>query len=156
MLFVNKPKTIELLDHWLSAANKECTAWKYQHTREQMCLQILYDKKYKKNIKIIPYDEINGMDGKWVKHYMNTSKEERLENMKKHFHDLFDKECMAYFSTQTPCYPMGLPTCPTQKTITCPKQKSTTCPWLLIVVVLLIIISSLVIDSFSRLSIIFS
>lgn len=112
MLFVNNPKTIELLDYWMSAANKECSEWKYRHTREQMCLQIIYDQRYKKNIKIIPYDEINGMDGKWIKHYMDTSKEERLQHIKKHFYDLFSDECKLYLSTQTPF-------CPTQEPNSC-------------------------------------
>lgn len=93
MLFANKPQTFVIIDHWISAAEKECSDWKHQHTREQMCLQILKERNYDKNIKIIPYHEINGADGKWVRHYMDTSNDERSRVFDNHFTDFFRDEC---------------------------------------------------------------
>lgn len=102
MLFVNRPKTLQILDHWLKAADGECSNWKYQHTREQMCLQILKNTKYNKHIKTIPYQEINGLDGKWVRHYMFTSTEERMKLFNQHFQDFFGQECRNFYTSMSP------------------------------------------------------
>lgn len=93
MLFKNTPDTIKILDKWINAANNECVDWKYRHTREQMCLQILKDKYYPHTIKTIPYHEINGVDGTWINHYMDMSAEERTRFLSKHFTDFFQTEC---------------------------------------------------------------
>lgn len=93
MLFANKPQTIRILDDWVVAADKECAQYKYAHPREQKCLHILKEKKYDRYIKIIPYDEINGRDGKWVRHYMGTTSDERLVIFHQHFQDVFNDTC---------------------------------------------------------------
>jgi hypothetical protein len=93
MLFANNPQTLKILDHWVSAADKECLDWKYRHTREQMCLQILKEKHYPQSIKTVPYYEMNGIDGTWIHHYMAMSTEERSHFLGGHFQDLFQKEC---------------------------------------------------------------
>lgn len=102
MLFANKPKTLQIIDHWISAADKECSDWKYRHTREQMCLQILKDQKYNDNIKIIPYYEMNGEDGKWVRYYMDMPNEDRFKLFEKHFLDFFASECNLPTTSLTP------------------------------------------------------
>jgi hypothetical protein len=72
MLFKNIPKTFEILNNWYEAANNECIDWKYQHPREQQCLNIL-KSKYNNNIKVIPHYEMNGVDGIYIRHYLNNN-----------------------------------------------------------------------------------
>lgn len=102
MLFVNKPQTLKIIDHWMNAAEKECADWKYRHTREQMCLQILKEKQYDKHIKIIPYHEINGADGNWIRHYMDMSGEERMKFFNEHFQNFFGQECRNFYTSYSP------------------------------------------------------
>lgn len=93
ILVINKKKTFEILDRWIAGADKECVDWKYQHPREQMCLQILKDLDFQQEIKIISHKEINGLDGLWIRHYMTMTSEQRLSLMDKHFFTFFANEC---------------------------------------------------------------
>jgi len=83
ILFRNSPRTMEILDDWIYQENHECKDWKYRHPREQQCLNIIREK-YKKEIKILPVEEMNGSDGKWIHHYMATSAEQRANVFKKY------------------------------------------------------------------------
>ena len=104
MLVANNPQTIKILDHWIKATENECKDWKYAHTREQKCLQILRDNTYGHQIKTIPYNEINGHDGKWIRHYMGIPTPERIHLFQQHFTKLFQDEfkCSPFTTTHTP------------------------------------------------------
>jgi hypothetical protein len=84
MIFKRDPKTFELLDAWHKSPDTElCSAFKYEHPREQKCLQELMTQSiYKQNIKMLPYDTMNGKDGKWIKHFMGTTRDERTAALK--------------------------------------------------------------------------
>lgn len=140
LLFVNRPQTFKILDHWFSAMDKECADWKYVHTREQMCLQILLDKYYKKHIKIIPYDEMNGLDGKWIQHYMQMTNEERIKYMSPFFHKFFEEECHipVLSSTSIPSLLEISTSCPPLKTTVV--TNSTDRSWFFYVVFMIFII----------------
>jgi hypothetical protein len=133
MLFANKPKTLTIIDHWMKAAENECVDWKYQHTREQMCLQILKDQKYNDNIKIIPHDEINGADGNWIRHYMATSNEDRIAIFNKHFHDFFRDECPSLS-------PMMTPSCLCPSLVPLKKEENKKNTYMVYILVLLLIL----------------
>lgn len=94
ILFINKPKTIQILKEWIESPNKLCTNWKYTHTREQMCLNIMREKFYDKQIKVIRSTDMKGFDGTWIKHYMDTSTKNRHNFIKGHFRNLFQSECL--------------------------------------------------------------
>ena len=76
MLFKNTPKTFEILNKWYNGTENECIEWKYRHPREQECINIIR-QNYQNNILIIPYYEMNSIDGIFVKHYMLHSSEDR-------------------------------------------------------------------------------
>lgn len=94
LLFVNTPKTIQIIKEWIESPNKLCPDWKYTHTREQMCLNIMREKFYDKQIKVLHSADMNGSDGTWIKHYMATSGEDRHQFIRGHFRDLFHSECL--------------------------------------------------------------
>jgi hypothetical protein len=76
----NTDKTFEILDKWIQAPNtKLCHEWKYVHTREQECLNIIKNKYNYKEIKIVDYYKINGIDGPWIKHYMGVQHDKRCK-----------------------------------------------------------------------------
>ena len=102
IFFKNNPQTLTILDHWINSTKDECKKWKYEHSREQMCLQVLKEKHYKKNIKIIPYYEINGVDGHWIRHYMAVTSDERFKLMNQHFQHFFGQECRNSYSSCPP------------------------------------------------------
>ena len=80
MMFKNIPKTFEILNKWYDGPNNECIDWKYNHPREQECINII-KKNYENNFLIIPHYEINGIDGIFVKHYMLNSSHDRNINI---------------------------------------------------------------------------
>ena len=63
-------KTFKILNDWISSPDNVCKDFKYIHPREQECLNILQKNKYFNNIKIIKSYEMNGIDGKWIKHFI--------------------------------------------------------------------------------------
>ena len=76
----NTDKTFEILDKWIQAPNTElCHEWKYKHTREQECLNLIKNKYNYNEIKIVDYYKINGIDGSWIKHYMNIKYDQRCK-----------------------------------------------------------------------------
>lgn len=93
MLFRNSQKTMEILDAWYSAPeNGLCKEWKYNHPREQKCLNIL-TKVYPSEIRLLNYNAMNGKDGDWVRHYMGTPRDERVNNIKEMLCALFSPYC---------------------------------------------------------------
>jgi hypothetical protein len=91
MVFKNSKKTFEILEHWNNAIDNECIQYKYVHAREQDCLNILKNKYYENNIKVLPYFEIGGTDGIFVRHYVNETREYRNEEISKHLYPLFNE-----------------------------------------------------------------
>jgi hypothetical protein len=91
MLFRNRPETMTILNDWVHQENHECKDWKYKHPREQQCMNIIR-KKYGNQIHIIPVEEMNGSDGKWIRHYMAESAQTRKDVFKKYLSNLDYKE----------------------------------------------------------------
>lgn len=72
--------TFEILDKWIEAPNTDiCKEWKFKHPREQECLNILKNVLYNDKIKIIDNYNLNGIDGDWIKHYMEIDKNKRIK-----------------------------------------------------------------------------
>jgi hypothetical protein len=70
----NTDKTIKILDRWIEAPeNGLCHELKYNHPREQGCLNLIKNKYNFNEIKIVDYHKLNGIDGKWIKHYMGIA-----------------------------------------------------------------------------------
>lgn len=76
------PKTTEILNHWMDP-EKDCEEWKYKHTREQACIDILRTKYYDEFIRKVSVEEMNGSDGTWIRHFMARSLEERSHHVRK-------------------------------------------------------------------------
>jgi hypothetical protein len=76
VLVRKSPKTTEILDHWMDP-DRDCAEWKYKHTREQACINILRTKYYSDFIRKVPVEKMNGSDGTWIRHYMARSAEDR-------------------------------------------------------------------------------
>lgn len=64
-------KTLEILERWMDP-DTECPEWKYKHTREQACIDIMRTKSYSDHIRMVPVAEMNGTDGTWIRHFMAT------------------------------------------------------------------------------------
>ncbi len=78
MLFRNHPATLRLLDDWFQAPSVDvCRAWKYEHPREQKCLNLLAAERFQQEIKLVDYDVLNGRDGGFIRHFMGLGNEER-------------------------------------------------------------------------------
>lgn len=76
----NTDKTFEILNKWIQAPKtKLCYEWKYKHPREQECLNLIKNKYNYNEINIVYYDKLNGIDGSWIKHYMNTNYNQRCK-----------------------------------------------------------------------------
>jgi len=76
----NTDKTFEIIDKWIQAPNTElCHEWKYKHTREQECLNLIKNKYNYNEIKIVDYYKLNGIDGLWIKHYMTVKYNQRCK-----------------------------------------------------------------------------
>lgn len=70
------PRTSQILEHWMDP-DRDCAEWKYKHTREQMCIDILRTKYYPDSIRKVPVEEMNGTDGGWIRHLMQHSGDTR-------------------------------------------------------------------------------
>ena len=71
-----------ILDHWMRP-DDDCAEWKYKHTREQACINILHTKYYSDFIRNVPVQEMNGSDGRWIRHYMARSAQDRQRIMQR-------------------------------------------------------------------------
>lgn len=98
MLLKRSPTTSALLKEWIDAAETaECADWKTVHPREQQCLNILRQNRYSKQILKLPTSEMNGNDGKWVRHYMATEKDFRNDTLR----DVFAKRAREVMAGST-------------------------------------------------------
>lgn len=70
------PATTDIMRRWMQP-DPDCAEWKYKHTREQMCIDILRTKYFSKHIRVVPHKELNGVDGTWIRHYMAHSTAQR-------------------------------------------------------------------------------
>lgn len=84
LIVKNTPLTFELLNEWIPE-NILCEEWKYKHTREQACLNIIRRKKYENEIKILRNPIMGGSTGVFIKHLMATSADVRLSEFIKDF-----------------------------------------------------------------------
>lgn len=137
LVFVNKPKTIQILKEWIDSPDKLCPEWKYKHTREQMCLNIMRERFYKKEIKLLKSADMNGTDGTWIKHYMATYPDDRKKIMSEHFQKFFKSECVSEETLwPMPSSPVSMENTPTQLNIsTTPKHTN---PFLIIYLLMLL------------------
>lgn len=76
------PVTSRILAHWMNPdLEEECRQFKYQHPREQQCLNHLMSKYYQHAIRRVPVNEMNGINGTWVRHFMGSTTELRNDVM---------------------------------------------------------------------------
>ena len=76
----NTDKTIKILDELIQGPNiKLCHELKYNHPREQGCLNLIKNKYNFNEIKIVDYHKLNGIDGLWIKHFMGVAYKTRCK-----------------------------------------------------------------------------
>ena len=91
-------KSFGILDLWIKAPyiDEKCYKFRYNHPREQGCIQYLRDNdKYdiKKNIVIFPskLGLLGQYDSKWIIHMGGTNKKNRIELISCHYNANFKK-----------------------------------------------------------------
>jgi hypothetical protein len=77
------PRMAEIIDAWMDP-DASCPEFKYEHPREQACIDILRKKRFGDFIRKVPVEEMNGADGTWVRHYMGTSGPHRERLIRAH------------------------------------------------------------------------
>jgi len=91
ILFKNDPRTMDVLDAWIDARlNKDCLKWRDEFPYEQACINHLRNNRFQREIKVIPTQEMNGVDGRWIMHYMAQTEEIRDAAMVAELRKLFD------------------------------------------------------------------
>jgi hypothetical protein len=99
LVFVkNCQKAFDILDLWIKAPyiDEKCYKFRYNHPREQGCIQYLRDKDdydIKKNIVIFPakLGFFGQYDSKWIIHMGGTNKKNRIELISSHHKANFEK-----------------------------------------------------------------
>jgi len=88
-LMRNTPETMALLRYWYTSAdvNQECNIYLDRHPREQLTFWHCVMKKYPKQVKLINYKYLHGVDGVFAKHLLGFgfSKERKIEEFSKIF-----------------------------------------------------------------------
>jgi hypothetical protein len=83
----NTNKTFKILDDLIQGPNiKLCHELKYNHPREQGCLNLIKNKYNLNEIKIVDYYKLNGIDGSWIKHFMGVAYNKRFEIFNLYLH----------------------------------------------------------------------
>lgn len=83
MLFRNTHTTFALLEEWMNAPKtKQCEKWRYEHPREQACLNDIMRARNDGFIKMVSVSEINGIDSSWIRHFMSTPQSTRNDTFR--------------------------------------------------------------------------
>ncbi len=91
ILFKNDPRTMDILDAWIDARlNADCFKWRDEFPYEQACINHLRNKRFQREIKVVPTEEMNGVDGRWIVHYMAQTQEIRESAMVAELRKLFE------------------------------------------------------------------
>lgn len=91
ILFKNDPRTMDILDAWIDARlNKDCMKWRDDFPYEQACINHLRNQRFQREIKVVPTQEMNGVDGRWIMHYMAQTEATRDDAMVGELRKLFE------------------------------------------------------------------
>lgn len=91
ILFKNDPRTMDILDAWIDARlNKDCLKWRDEFPYEQACINHLRNDRFQREIKVLPTQEMNGVDGTWIMHYMAQTEATRDAAMVAELRKLFE------------------------------------------------------------------